>query len=154
MPFCSTQLRLLCQCVSLHSFDDVGSQFNQCTVAASCCHHDVWLVLLCNHLRLYVKSDIESQLSAQQASSLTAQLAAAQASVERLAGQWQAAEAAKEALIRAANRRAEQATTQVVERLQQQVWMAVLPSSPCYLHTARWSPPASCCSVVLHDAVC
>lgn len=41
--------------------------------------------------------------------------------MERLAGQWQAAEAAKQELLRAAGRRAEQAAAHAVERMHLQV---------------------------------
>lgn len=74
-----------------------------------------------------MKCQIESQLSAHQVSTATAQLAATQASVERLTSQWQTAEAAKEALIRAGNTRADHACVQVVERLHMQVgWLCLL----------------------------
>jgi hypothetical protein len=71
--------------------------------------------------RLYVKCEVGALLSAQQASTLAAQLAEAQAAVERLTGQWQTAEAAKQELIRAAGRRAEQAAAHAVERMHAQV---------------------------------
>jgi hypothetical protein len=72
-------------------------------------------------IRLYVKCEVGALLSAQQASTLAAQLAEAQAAVERLTGQWQAAEAARQELIRAAGRRAEQVAAHAVERMHMQV---------------------------------
>jgi hypothetical protein len=71
--------------------------------------------------RLYVKCEVGALLSSQQAASLSAQLAESQAAVERLTGQWQAAEAAKQELIRAAGRRADQAAAHAVERMHAQV---------------------------------
>jgi predicted transcriptional regulator len=78
-----------------------------------------------------VKCEVGALLSSQQASTLAAQLAEAQAAVERLTGQWQAAEAARQELIRAAGRRAEQVAAHAVERMHMQVRADALRRSAC-----------------------
>jgi len=68
-----------------------------------------------------VTTQLEAQLSSNQALSLSAQLAASQAAAERLMGHWQAVERCKQCLVRGAGQREAQGAAFAVERMQTQV---------------------------------
>lgn len=64
---------------------------------------------------------LDADVAANQATSLSAQLAASTAAADRLTALWQAAERGKQCLLRGAGQREAQGAAFAVERLQAQV---------------------------------
>jgi hypothetical protein len=71
--------------------------------------------------RLYMKARLEADVASNQSSSLSAQLAASQATEDRLTALWQAAERGKQCLVRGMGQREGQAAAFAVDRMQAQV---------------------------------
>jgi hypothetical protein len=67
--------------------------------------------------RLYLQALSEAAIAQDRTAALSTQLIAARAAAEQRAAQWEAAEGAKAALLRAAGRRGEAAAARAVERL-------------------------------------
>jgi hypothetical protein len=81
----------------------------------------VFVAAVCCVRRHCVRAQLEAQLSGQQATWLSGQLAASRAAAERYAGLWQAAERSKAALAKAAAQRVALGAPHAVERMALQV---------------------------------
>lgn len=71
--------------------------------------------------RMYMSARLEADVASNQAASLSAQVAACQASEDRATALWQAAERAKQAVVRGVAQRDAAAAAFALERMQAQV---------------------------------
>lgn len=112
--------------------------------------------------RMYMSARLEADVVSNQAASLSAQLAACQASEDRATALWQAAERAKQAVLRGVEQRDAAAAAFALERMQAQVrggwaqaWSLVLRQGlTCPVPYISGARVASACSLTTCHAAC